>query len=79
MNGILVTYDPTERAFDFRVQVEVPVDDKDAALATVEAFALTMTHERDHTMHAAPKASLAAPWGDDKVCRVYSRFTVKAL
>lgn len=79
MNGTLITFNRETRTFDVRIQVECAPADRDDAMAIVETFVNTFTTGREHIMRSEPKATLASPWGDEKVCRVYARFEVKAL
>jgi hypothetical protein len=79
MNGTLVTYNRETRTFDVRIQVECPPEDRDDAMTIVQTFVDTFTAGRVCEMHAEPRATLSSPWGNEKVCRVYARFTVQAL
>ena len=79
MNSTLVTYNRETHTFDVRIQVECPPDQRDDAMSIVETFVNTFTTGREHLMRAEPHATLSSPWDDEKVCRVYARFSVKAL
>jgi len=79
MNGTLVTYNRETRTFDVRVQLEGGTEERDDLMTIVQTFVDTFTADRVCTMHAEPRATLSSPWGSEKVCRVYARFTVQAL